>query len=132
MPEMNAEELTAALVAAHTALVEKLGKQPYIDFDLRLSQSGKWKVDGCYLESNMRDRLGGQNSDSPDGAIASVMEAIRKLPSPDERNLRSFQKKVAEAIDFGNEHGIYGQWLNPLVETGRKLAENALTYEAAQ
>lgn len=47
----------------------------------------------------------------------------------EEQNLRTFQKKVAEAIDFGTEHGIEGKWLNPLVETARGLAENAITHQ---
>lgn len=128
---MDNQAMKDALLAANTALVEKIGKQPYIVLKLILD-GNHWSVGGAYLERDMHVRIDGPNSASPEKAFAGVMKAISKMPSEAERNLRTFQKKVAEAIDFGNEHGIDGQWLNPLVETSRKLAENALTYEAAQ
>lgn len=65
-----------------------------------------------------------------DGSLEDSIDAAEKhiaaLPSTAERNLRAFQKKVAEAIDLGNANGIEAQWLNPLVETARALASNAL------
>lgn len=65
-----------------------------------------------------------------DGSLEDSIDAAEKhiaaLPSAAERNLRAFQKKVAEAIDLGNANGIEAQWLNPLVETDRALASNAL------
>lgn len=123
---MDNQALKDGLLEAHNALVEKLGKQPYLAFSLDLETSGRWCVKGAYFNSDMRDCLTGPHCDTPEEALAGVMETIRKLPSEVERNLRTFQKKVAEAIDFGNQHGIEAQWLNPLVETARALASNAL------
>lgn len=123
---MDTQHLKDGLLEAHNALVEKLGKQPYFTFSLDLETNGKWCVKGAYPDEDMRDYLGGPMCDTPEEALAGVMETIRKLPSEVERNLRTFQKKVAEAIDFGNQHGIEAQWLNPLVETARALASNAL------
>lgn len=128
---MDNQAMKDALLAANTALVEKIGKQPYIRITLKLD-GDRWIVGGAYLDSGLNHRFDGPRSNDPQSAFDGVMDAIKKLPSPDERNLRTFQKKVAEAIDFGNEHGIDGQWLNPLVETARRLAESALTYEAAE
>ena len=122
---MDNQAMKDALLAANTALVEKIGKQPYICLHLALINEN-WRVGGAYLDSGMRDRFDGPNCESPEKALAGIMKAIRKMPSEAERNLSEFQKKVAEAIDFGNQHGIDGQWLNPLVETARALAKNAL------
>lgn len=65
---------------------------------------------------------------TPDECIAAAEDHIAALTltSAAERNLSEFQKKVAEAIDFGNEHGIDVQWVNPLIEMSRSLASNAL------
>lgn len=62
-----------------------------------------------------------------EASIDKAAKHIAALPSTAERNLFAFQKKVADAIDFGNAHGIEAQWLNPLVETARALASNAIT-----
>lgn len=127
----DTEKLTSDLVAAHSLLVEKIGRQPFIGFELRLAQSGKWIVGGAYLDADMKQRLSGPFCDTPSDAIAGVIETIRRLPSKHQRDIQEFQRKVAEAIDFGNEHGIEAQWLNPLIDTARKLAENAITHEVA-
>ena len=103
---MDNQALKDGLLEAHNALVEKLGKQPYIALSLKLGINGMWFVGPAYLGSDMRERLDGPMCDTPEEALAGVMETIRKLPSEVERNLRTFQKKVAEAIDFGNQHGI--------------------------
>lgn len=128
---MTNQEMKDALLAANTALVEKIGKQPYMGLKLTLDDD-KWKVGGAYIDQSMRESFFGPSRETVKGAFDAVMRQIAKMPSEGERDLRQFQKKVAEAIDFGNEKGIEAQWLNPLVETARSLAENALTYEAAE
>ena len=127
---MNNQQIKDALLAANTALVEKLGKQPYLRLTLTLD-GDRWCVGGAYIGSNMRDRIDGPFVVDPAAALAGVMAVIAKMPDPEERDLRQFQKMVAEAIDFGNEKGIEAKWVNPLNETARSLAENALTYEGA-
>lgn len=123
---MDTQHLKDGLIAAHAALVERIGKQPYLPFNLQLNNNSMWAVSGAYLDRDLREYLSGPHCDTPEEALAGVMEVIRKLPSEAERNLLAFQKKVAEAIDFGNANGIEAQWLNPLVETARALASNAL------
>lgn len=124
-------ELKEALTKAQTALVEKLGEQPYIG--LRLSLDGNnWICGGAYMEMNMIERLDGKPCDAPDDAIRSAMDAIAKLPSKADRGLREFHKKVAEAIDLGRDVGVDLQFINPLIEMSRKLAENAIEHEGAQ
>lgn len=121
------QQLKDGLLAAHTALVEKIGKQPYLPFILVLDNNGSWAVSGAYLDDKLRERFSGPYTETPEAAIAGVMEAIRKMPSENERNLHEFQKKVAEIIDFGNAKGIEAQWMNPIVEMSRNLATNAIT-----
>lgn len=123
---MDTQHLKDGLIAAHTALVERIEKQPYLPFNLQLNNNGTWVVGRAYLDRGMREYLSGPHCDTPEEALAGIMEVIRKLPSEAESNLLTFQRKVAEVIDFGNEHGIEMQWLNPLVETARALASNAL------
>lgn len=128
---MTNDEIKEALIAAQTALVEKIGTQPYIGLTLQLSTSGKWVCGNAYLDMQMTEGFGGPYAETPEEAISGVVLAIAKLPSQSEAGLRRFQKKVAEAIDLGKEVGVDALWLNPLVETARKLAENAITYDRA-
>ena len=61
------------------------------------------------------------------GAIANMRAEFEAWPTPEEANLQEFQRKVAEAIDYGNEKGIAAEWLNPIVEVARTMASNAIT-----
>ena len=128
---MTNEQMIDALLAANTALAEKLGHKPYIEFTLILDDR-KWRVGSAYIYPGMSKWVDGPFSDSIEGAFNGVMKVIAKMPDPAQRNLQEFQAKVADAIDFGNKQGIEAQWLNPLVETARALASNALTHEAAE
>lgn len=122
---MDNQAMKDALLAANTALVEKIGKQPYIRLALSLFND-KWVVGGCYIDSSMKETLNGYCRVTQEDAFASVMQIIADMPSKSDRDLHQFHKMVAEAIDFGNEHGIAADWVNPLVAISRSLAENAL------
>lgn len=122
---MDNQQIKDALLAANVALVDRIGHQPYLEIKLTLD-GDSWAAGGAYLDSHMRDRFSGPSAGTPEEALEGVMLAIQKMPSAAERNLSEFQKKVADAIDFGNEHGIDVQWVNPLIEMSRSLASNAL------
>lgn len=128
---MENEKIIEALLAANTALAEKLGKLPYIGLSLTLDDR-KWRVGPAYIEPGSNRWFEGPRADTITAAFDGVMKAIAKMPDAAQRNLQEFQAKVAEAIDYGNKHGIEAQWLNPLVETARALASNALTHEVSQ
>lgn len=129
---MTNDEMKAALDAANLALVEKIGRQPFIPLTLTLTAGSKWYVGSCYLYADMKDRIDGRFCDDVEDAFAYIMKVISAMPSEEERDLRQFQKMQAELIDFGNAKGIETKWLNPIVENARALAENALTLEAAE
>lgn len=129
---MTNDEMKAALDAANLALVEKLGKQPYIALTLTLTESSKWFVGAAYIDHRMNDRIDGCYAKSPEGAFTGIMRLIAEMPTEKDRDLREFQKMQAKLIDFGNAKGIETKWLNPIVENARALAENALTYQAAE
>ncbi len=44
---MTNQEMKDALLASQTAMVEKIGKQPFIGLDLQLDVDGRWQVGGA-------------------------------------------------------------------------------------
>lgn len=126
---MNNEELKAALADLNVQANRKLGAPMYMPFTLTLSGE-KWSVSG-YEDMHMAWHHRGPFCDAPDAAIAGMLEKVLAWPSEAERNLQVFQRKVADAIDFGNEKGIAAEWLNPIVEVARGLASNAITKQVA-
>lgn len=126
---MNNEEIKAALAELNLQANRKLGRPMYIPFTLTLSGE-VWNVSG-YEDPHMNLRHEGPFCDTPDAAIAGMLEKVPAWPSEAERNLQEFHRRVADAIDFGNEKGIAAEWLNPIVEVARGLASNAITKQVA-
>lgn len=126
---MNNEELKAALADLNVQANRKLGSPMYMPFSLMLIGE-KWNVLG-YEDPRMTPRHGGSFCDTPDAAIARMLDKVLAWPSEAERDMQTFQRKVADAIDFGNEKGIAAEWLNPIVEVARNMASNAITAEVA-
>jgi hypothetical protein len=123
---MNNEELKQRLLDAHNALTDKIGKRPLGEPRVGLNTSGRWY---CYANgAETIDDLYSYGHDDPISAVDGVIAQIDALPDPKDRALHEFQKMAAALIDFGNENQIDAKWLNPIVETARALAENAITH----
>lgn len=128
---MTYDEMTAALLEANTSLNEKLGSPAYIAFKLIMRDSGKWTLGTAYHDLTMDEKTTCPFSDTPEGAFLAAMEVIAKIPSADDRKMQAFQKQLAETIDMGREMGIDVKFINPIIETARELASNAITKEQA-
>ena len=126
---MTYQEMTDALLAANTALNAKLGKPAYIGFRLSLRDSGEWSLGIAYHDVSMRDKTFAPNAETPEEAFRLAMEEIAKIPSEEERNMQAFQRQLAETIDMGRDLGIDVKFVNPIIETARELASNAITKE---
>lgn len=60
--------------------------------------------------------------------ILNKMDAfIAKLPSPEETRMKEFMGALSDVIELGRQNGIEVDFVNPLVDTMRRLSENILT-----
>ena len=122
---MNNEYIKRRLLDVHNALTEKLGKQPYIS-PMLICSNDTWRctANGTHFD----DDIDGDYHADPIGALDGIMAKIDAMPDPEDRALHEFQKMAAKLIDFGNKNQIDAKWLNPIVETAREMAENAITH----
>ena len=128
---MTNEEMKAALDRANAALVDRIGKQPYMRLDLTLFDNGAWVVGGAYFDDSMRNRFAGERRDTPEEAFASVFKAIAALSSPEEAVTREYLGKVAAAIDFATENSIADEYVTPLRGVTCPMTDNLLTKESS-
>lgn len=126
---MTNEEMKAALDRANVALVDRIGKQPYLRLDLTLHDTGQWQVGAAYFDASMRQRFGGDRADTPEEAFASVFANISALPSPEEAVTREYLTRVASAIDYATENSIADEYVTPLRGVTCAMTENLLTKE---
>jgi len=54
---------------------------------------------------------------------------INELPSADQAKLNHFMGKLGGLIDAGRDEGINVDYLNPLIDTMKRISENVITFQ---
>lgn len=96
-----------------------------IKSDEQITVGGEWK-DSSQTYGTAYNYFRG---DTADEAAALFVDFIEAMPEPEQRKLNEFMGALGKVIDLGRERGIEVGFVNPLVETMKKLSENALTYQ---
>ena len=107
-----------------TALRTEMSERGYSDFWVDL------KIDGVFRSTGTMLRVLGDNievrSDDPSDALAMLEVAVRALPDPGEQKRREAIKALLNAVDGCRDAGLDADFVNPLADAARKLAERAL------
>jgi hypothetical protein len=61
--------------------------------------------------------------------IRKAVAFIDKLPTAKQAQLNHFMGKLGKLIDAGKDAGIEVDYLNPLLETMKRLSENIITHQ---
>jgi hypothetical protein len=64
-------------------------------------------------------------------ALAGAVAFINELPSAEQAKLHNFMGKLGHIIDAAKDDGIEVDYLNPLLDTMKRLSENVITYKPA-
>ena len=122
---MNEQQITDRLIAAHSAYVEKTGKQPLLSPRLTLGGPSirAWIMRSCGTDIDATGETFAAALDALDAAIAAI-------PSAEDQARNEAAKAVANAIEKCRAAGYDGEVINPLADLAKRISENALTYEA--
>ena len=123
---MNERQITARLVAAHAAYVEKTGKQPKSSPSARMGTSGI--VDAWFYTTDYAHQMQGRGKTFA-AALDALDAAIAAIPSAEEQARNEAAKAVANAIEKCRAAGYNGEVINPLADLAKRISENALTYK---
>jgi len=72
-----------------------------------------------------------EQGDTPAEAFANAEAYIAAMPDAEQRKLHEFMGALGKVIDLGRENGIEVSFVNPLVETMKRLSENIITHQPA-
>jgi hypothetical protein len=104
--------------------------QPEAEFTIQANMESKvrlsWVKEGA---SHDWDRNYSYHNGSFDVSLADAREAITALPELDQRRKAAFLSKLDEVIELGRKTGIEVDFVNPLVETMKRLSENIITHQ---
>ncbi|AUQ64405.1 hypothetical protein [Phaeobacter inhibens] len=127
----TAKEVSEALVAVDNRYIERTGSAPNYGAHIRIASGDEFWECELWMKSCTQPNYSISGSgETLESAIKSLCDVIDNLPSEEERNLREFQTDLGRLIDKGRSFGIAVDYVNPLAETAKRLAESALTYQA--
>lgn len=69
------------------------------------------------------------NGKTFEDALAEAHKKIADLPHKTDAELSNFMGKLGRLIDQGKEVGIPVDYMNPLLDSMKRLSENAITYQ---
>lgn len=123
---MTFEEIPDRLVAIQTALVEKIGKQPFIDIAMTIRQSGKWSI-LLYRDFNGGEyKIGTITADSPAECIDEAFKFIADMPDVESAAKKEWQGKLGKVIDEGHALALPDTVMGPLRQSSQAMTENLL------
>ena len=125
---MNEQQITDRLIAAHSAYVEKTGKQPYLGCSPTMSVEATGEV-RAQLWAESKHTLRGKGATFA-AALDGLDAAIAAIPSAEEQARNEAAKAVTNAIEKCRAAGYDGEVLNPLADLAKQISKNALTHEA--
>lgn len=98
-----------------------------IEANARIAIAMNWKKAYAYNDWE-RDYEHFSGNDFAD-ALSKAVEFIDELPSAEQAKLHHFMGKLGSLIDAGRDDGIEVEYLNPLLDTMKRLSENAITHQ---
>jgi len=126
---MNKQELQEAMTEADLAYVNRTGVQPYLGMGakLGLGQSGDWRCSIWVKPSGEKQDIYG-NGDTPESAIAAIMDAIAALPDIKEQSALRYREALANALEVGRAEAIDDEFVIPVRSAMETFTEKALPH----
>ena len=117
------------------ALLSKKGKvKPSVEFRLeanaRVSIQMRWQKP--FSNNDWEGEYEILAGDDFAQVLKKATDFIKALPSAKQAKLNNFMGKLGKLIDAGKSEGIEVDYLNPLLDTMKRLSENIITYQPAK
>lgn len=127
---MDTNDIQKRIDAASRAAISKGMITPSVEFRIVSEADAGARIFWAKDETSFyQDESKGINGEDMPAVLDAIDAWIASRPSPQEAKLRAFMDRLDEVIDLGRKSGIEVAFVNPLVETMKRLSENALTFQ---
>jgi hypothetical protein len=125
------DEIYAAINPLPAMLAEKGKASPSAEFrvDANAGISVMLRYHKAYAVNDWENEYQFFAGDDFAKALAKALAFIDGLPSAEQAKLHNFMGKLGSIIDAARDDGIEVAYLNPLVETMKRLSENVITHQ---
>jgi hypothetical protein len=126
---MDTNEIQRRLDVMNSVILGKGKVQPEARFsmvsDTEISVSVSW-VKRNAVQKYERDYRAFRGGDV--GLLLAGAESyVAELPDAETERMAEFTERLASVIEMGRDIGVDAQFVNPLIETMKRLSENVIT-----
>lgn len=130
---MTIDEIYVAINPLPAMLSQKGKADPRVRFEIEanagINISLDWqKRHGAYKFERDYNVFSG---DCFEQALVKAIAFIKAMPTAEQAKLHEFMGALGKLIDSGKEDGIAVDYMNPLLDTMKRLSENVITYRPA-
>jgi len=127
------EEIYAGINPIPAMLSGKGKAKPAVDFKIEanagISLTMRWRKPYAYNDwENEYQAIVGDDFAQ---CLGKAISFIKDLPTAEQAKLNHFMGKLGKLIDAGKDEGIAVDYLNPLIDSMKRLSENVITYNPA-
>jgi hypothetical protein len=127
-------DIYAAINPLPARLSEKGKVNPSVDLKIEANAgihiAMRWKKYGAVYDWDHEYQI--FMGDNFDQCMGKAEAFIAGLPSAEQSRLHAFMGKLGKLIDVGRTEGIAVDYLNPLLDSMKRLSENVITYKPAE
>lgn len=128
---MDTKEIQTRLDALPSAMAAKGKRLPDVQFRLRANASFDITLQSAKPGAVWADDWHYIKGDSIEEALDAADLWIKTLPTAEEARMKEFMTALSDVIELGRKSGVEVDFVNPLVETMKRLSSNIITDQRA-
>ena len=125
---MNTKDIPDQLAALTSALVAKIGAQPWLPLKMEINDGGKFKI-RIYGKTYEDGSFGAALADTAEKCLNKAAEIIADIPDPETKARRDWHGKLAEVIDEGHALALPDDVMQPLRAGSQAMTENLIAHD---
>ena len=124
---MDTKEIQKRIDVMPAAMSAKGKRLPAAEYRIEANEASSIVVRWAKSNSNWADEFHYIKGKTPSELLAKADAFIAALPTAEETRMKEFMTALSDVIELGRKSGVEVEFVNPLVETMKRLSSNIIT-----
>jgi hypothetical protein len=128
---MDTKEIQKRIDDLPAAMLAKGKRMPGAEYRIEANAASNIVLRWAKPNSNWADEFHYVKGKTTAELIDNAVALIAALPTAEEARMKEFMTALSDVIELGRKSGVEVEFVNPLVETMKRLSSNILTDQRA-
>ncbi|MBD9542974.1 hypothetical protein IB276_26365 [Ensifer sp. ENS04] len=124
---MDTKEIQKRIDVMPAAMSAKGKNLPEVTFRIEANSASSMSLRHAKAGSRWADEFHQISGKTPSELLAKAEAWIAALPTAEETRMKEFMTALSDVIELGRKSGVEVEFVNPLVETMKRLSSNIIT-----